>query len=105
MKGISPQIIPVVFQAMMHQCSEGYDVEQWLEEHGVRSRFSPQEIWLLDCPLCGHVTYYDRTETAQCACCGYGNLRENHENAYRLIDLWDLQWEDEDFYRVHGRRA
>lgn len=48
-----------------------------------------EDILIIDCPGCGHRTYYDGGFTDCCKCCGWYNIADHSDDAYTYYDYID----------------
>lgn len=94
--GLNEAIVPAVLRSMSthYECTPDYDFDTWMTESGLLRVLQPSVIWLLECQMCDHVTFYDKTVQAECVCCGT-DLHGQHLNQFSLEDYWDMQLEDE----------
>lgn len=53
-----------------------------LQEHR-----APEDIWLIDCPQCGWVSYWNEGSHATCRNCE-SDLSSRIDEAYNLADYW-----------------
>jgi len=74
----------------MNQCNPLYDIHDRLEDF---DDCDPNEILLMTCPHCSHVTFYKGSGIFSniCECCGWEGLSEHDEEAYTVVDYWGLE--------------
>lgn len=72
-----------------------YDLFKHIKELGLAQE-PAEEILVIDCPLCGRPSYYDGGFTDTCSCCGYYNLADHSDEAYTLVDYYEMLADQED---------
>lgn len=76
-----------------------YDLDQYIRELGLlKQGLRPEDILAIDCPHCGAASYYDGGFTDTCSCCGFYNLANYSDEAYTLLDYWEMCWTDHELF-------
>jgi len=75
----------------MNECNQVYDIHFRLEDFEL---YDPNEVLLIDCPHCSHVTFYKGSGMFNdaCECCGWEGLHEHDENAYTVADYCEFEF-------------
>lgn len=86
----------------IYECDPMYDVHQYIDDLARRygRDFDPNNFLIVDCPACGHATYYDEGATDSCKCCGFANLADYADDAYTIADFWGIDFSGYDDVEV-----